>query len=551
VFPWPCVALLTTTGAGATQNGDGAWARMNGLMSEVSESVDAGMAGLRVLVICGHPRGAASLSGALARRYAHGAQAAGCVVDLVRLAELRFEPNLRAPSPRAQPLEPDLERLRVAVESADHLAFVYPTWRGATPALLKAALERVLAPGWAFEETTSGTGYAGLLGPRTAALITTMNTPGLVWRLVNGAPGDRMMKSATLGFCGLDVVRVTHLRIARLADETTRRDWLDRAEALGRSLARGALSLPQRLDRWAGLWLKALRLQFYPMCFLAYWLGALIATQAGAIVAPAFWLGYLALFLIEAATVFVNDARDIAADRANRFWGPFTGGSRVAADGPLTPRALLAAALIAGAGALLAAGFALAAAPAGAAPAAALTLTALGVAALGYTAPPLTLSHRGLGEIDVVLTHAVGVLLAGATLQGASLADPAPWIVSLPLALSIFPAILLSGVPDVEGDRLAGKRSLVVALGPARALRLAGVVALLAPAAAFACARTPGGAPLAGLWPLALAHAGVVAFKALKEARRGAAARRIDALMAWSLTLILWFVIVPLVALLR
>jgi 1,4-dihydroxy-2-naphthoate octaprenyltransferase len=283
------------------------------------------------------------------------------------------------------------------------------------------------------------------------------------------------------------------------------------------------------------------------MTFLAYWLGALLATQGGAIHRPAFWLGYLTLFLIEAATVFVNDARDVHADRANRFWGPFNGGSRVAADGPLTPAGLIRAAWAMGALAAFSGMAALMAAPVGAAPAAALALAALAVAAIGYTAPPLALSHRGWGELDVALTHSVGVLVAGAALQGASLLRPALWVVALPLALSIFPAILLSGVPDVEGDRSAGKRTLVVKLGVARSFRLAGAVAMLAALAAFLCARAPGGAALAWLWPFAAPHAALIAIKAAREARRGEAARRIDGLMVWSLAYILWFVVVPLV----
>lgn len=506
--------------------------------------------GLRVLAICGHPRGARAFSGALAARFVEGAREGGCDARLIHLADLAFDPNVRAPSPRAHPLEPDLERLRVAIERADHLVFVYPTWWGGVPALLKGALDRVLLPGWAFEETSAGTGYRGLLGPRTAELLTTMDTPGFVWRVINRAPGDRMMKTATLGFCGLDVTRVTHLRVAKEADDATRLAWLDRARALGRSLRRGALTPPQRLDRWAAIWLKALRLQFYPMTFMAYWVGALLATQGAALARPAFWLGYLTLFLIEAATVFVNDANDVEADRANRFWGPFNGGSRVAADGPLTPARLIRAALAMSALALVAAGFALATAPAGAAPAAALSLLTLSVLAISYTAPPLMLSHRGFGEIDVALTHSAGVLLAGATVQGGAPTQPALWLVSLPLALSIFPAILLSGVPDVEGDRLAGKRTLVVRLGVVASLRLAGVVALLAALAAFLCARASGGEILAWLGPIALVHAGVVAAKAWRQAARGGAARRIDALMVWSLTFILWFVAVPLLHLL-
>ena len=48
---------------------------------------------------------------------------------------------------------------------------------GTMPALLKGFLDRVLLPGFAFRHAENARGYEGLLGGRSAHLITTMDTP--------------------------------------------------------------------------------------------------------------------------------------------------------------------------------------------------------------------------------------------------------------------------------------------------------------------------------------------------------------------------------------
>ena len=42
----------------------------------------------------------------------------------------------------------------------------------------------------------------------------------------------------------------------------------------------------------------------------------------------------------------------------------------------------------------------------------------LAVLALGYTLPPLKLSHRGIGELDVAVSHSAGVIAIGYAVQG-------------------------------------------------------------------------------------------------------------------------------------
>lgn len=505
-----------------------------------------------LLILLGHPRGEDSLCGALAAAYAEGARAAGWRTRLIDVSRLDFDADVRLPSPRAQALEPDLELARDAIATARHIVFVYPNWWGTMPARLKGLLDRVLVPGWAFRESTGGTGFEGLLGGRTAEIITTMDTPDLVYRWLYHAPGQRAMAQATLGFCGIEVIRATRFGMVKDSTEAERGQWVESARGLGAGLGEapgddGARGLLRR----ARPWLQALRLQFYPMCFIAYWVGALLASPAGGIDPWQFVLGYLVLFLIEAATVFVNDIHDHESDRRNAWWGPFSGGSRVLVSGRLGMRQLERAAWLALGGAFIATLVLVAMVPVATGLAILAAAAVLGVLAIGYTLPPLALSHRGLGEIDVALTNGLGVLVFGFIAHGGSPGAALPWLVGLPLSLAILPAILLAGIPDHDADAASGKRTLVVQIGIRHSLRLAAASLFVAVALAALLHHAADIEALAGVAAFAGLHAIALAPALLREAERGPRARRIDGLIAATLTFILWFGAIPLANLLR
>ena len=427
---------------------------------------------LRVLIVVGHPR-SDSLSQALADAFREGARRAGVEVQQLALAGLEFDPNVRTREFAEQIVEDDIRRAQALIAWADHLVFVYPTWWGTMPALLKGFLDRVLAPGFAFKETANP-GHVPLLAGKSAELLTTMDTPRWVWRWIYGAPGDRAMARAILGFCGIEVTQIARFGPVRGSSIEHRRAWLAAAEARGQRLRSGPFSSGQRLRRKVASWLKAMRLQFYPMTWLAYTSGALAAaTLTDGFNGAAFWWGLLCLFFIEAATVLANEHYDFESDRQNRNHGPFTGGSRVLVAGALSFREVRRGIAAALALALLSALWLLASAGAGAA--ILLLLGGIIALALGYTVPPLKLSYRGLGELDVGLTHSAGAILCGFVFQGGSWTAVEPWALSLPLFLAVLPGITLSGVPDHDADRAAGKRTLAVRAGirGASALRLA------------------------------------------------------------------------------
>jgi len=503
---------------------------------------------VRCLLILAHPR-RDSLCGALFDACAEGAREAGAECRELVLSELHFDPDVHAVSPEQQPLEADLERAQRDIHWADHLVFVYPTWWGTFPALLKGFLDRVLTPGFAFRHVSHDR-WDKLLSGRTADLITTMDTPPLVYRFIYRAPGRQALARATLGYCGIRCAHIEAFGPVISADAGQRRQWLERARSIGARLAEGVFSPSQLRTQSVSAWLAALRLQFYPMTWIAYTVGALAAAAGGALAMTPYLLGYLVLFLLEAATVFLNDWFDFDSDRLNKNGGPFTGGSRVLVDGRLDRGAMrkgIAVSILGATGSLV---LLVALAPASSRGTIAAFYTLFALLALAYTAPPLKLSHRGLGEFDVALTHSACAIVAGYVAQGSPWSDSLPWLLALPLGLAVLPSILLAGCPDRAADEAAGKRTLVVIMGPRPAIRLAMAACLAAPAVAALLSLTrPDMWALLG-WSVAggALHAAWL-WRRLRRLASGTLPDRIDGPIVLALTFILWFCVPPLIVL--
>lgn len=186
---------------------------------------------MRVLVIDGHPN-PDSLCAAIVERYRRGAAAAGADVQVLAVRDMAFDPGLHRGYRGTQEAEPDVLAARHAIEAADHVCVATPVWWGATPALLKGFLDRVLERGWAFRYT--GRGFPqGLLKGRSGHLLVTSDSPVWYLRLLAGDTTARAMKRATLKFCGITPVRLVRFANVHGSSPQKRARWLDRAEAEG------------------------------------------------------------------------------------------------------------------------------------------------------------------------------------------------------------------------------------------------------------------------------------------------------------------------------
>jgi 1,4-dihydroxy-2-naphthoate octaprenyltransferase len=191
-----------------------------------------------------------------------------------------------------------------------------------------------------------------------------------------------------------------------------------------------------------------------------------------------FVLAALGALLAHAGSNVLNDYYDAlnGTDAANteRLF-PFTGGSRFIQNGVLTPRQMLQwgsllmfGTLLIGLVLLLRGGLPL------------LWLGALGlVLAWAYSAPPLALNSRGLGELVVAVGFGLMIPL-GVDLVLREAPATLPLVSGASYAVLVAGILYLNQFPDLDADRLAGKRHWVVRLGVRRGRWVYPVLVLVA-----------------------------------------------------------------------
>lgn len=183
-----------------------------------------------ILIIDGHPD-PESYCAALSNAYLEGAN--DRKIDIIRIRDLEFDPNLRFGYRKRTQLEPDLIMCQNLIQNASHIVWVYPVWWGSVPAIMKGFLDRVLVPGFAFKKREGSLFWDKYLSGKSARLICTMDQPTWYYRLIYGCPSHRAMKNLTMQFIGIRRVRITAIGPIRLSTDTFRKSWLNKVRELG------------------------------------------------------------------------------------------------------------------------------------------------------------------------------------------------------------------------------------------------------------------------------------------------------------------------------
>lgn len=116
-----------------------------------------------------------------------------------------FDPRLQPAERASYYAEFDrsgLEAEIAALEAADILVLVFPTWWFGFPAILKGWFDRVWAPGVAFEHAEDLSAlHPKLHNLKHVIAVTTMGSPWWVDQLLLWRPVRRVLKTALVGVC--------------------------------------------------------------------------------------------------------------------------------------------------------------------------------------------------------------------------------------------------------------------------------------------------------------------------------------------------------------
>ena len=227
------------------------------------------------------------------------------------------------------------------------------------------------------------------------------------------------------------------------------------------------------------IWLMAARPRTLPAAVAPVLVGTALAATEGTFRWLTFVAAMLGALFIQVGTNLSNDYSDArrGADTEDRL-GPV----RVTAGGLVPPRQVLVATYVAFGLAVLAGVYLIATAG--------WELLLVGAASILagvlYTGGPRPYGYEGLGEVFVFLFFGVVAVTGSYFAQTEQLTWEA-FVLAVPVGLLAAAILVVNNVRDLETDRRAGKRTLAVRLGRARARGLFAAMVY----GAFVCALLP------------------------------------------------------------
>jgi 1,4-dihydroxy-2-naphthoate octaprenyltransferase len=219
-------------------------------------------------------------------------------------------------------------------------------------------------------------------------------------------------------------------------------------------------------------WFRLFRLPFLTASSIPFFIGtAYTFYQFRSFHFSRFILGFLALTALHLAANVLNDYYDYRSgnDAANKNWSPFNGGSRLIQDGLISPEHVLYTGLVC-LGIGIVTGFFL------------FKLVnhyfifilgGLGIlCGVGYTMPPFKWGYRGIGEIVIGLAFGPLIVIGVSFIQTQKV-DFGSLFVGIPIGLLVMVIVLVNEIPDVQADRMVGKKTWVVLFREKKAVLIA------------------------------------------------------------------------------
>ncbi len=188
---------------------------------------------MKVVIVFNHPYDG-SFCNAILNAVKAGLQKANHQIDVIHLDKENFNPVMTAEDLKAfidrKPIDPKVIEYKQRLDQADHLVFIFPIWWELMPALAKGFIDKVIFPGAAYEYQSEYRMAPLFKKIRSVTVITTMNTPGIIYRLVFGNAVKKAMLTGTFWKIGYKNRKWISLNMVKMVSEQKRKGWLDKIE---------------------------------------------------------------------------------------------------------------------------------------------------------------------------------------------------------------------------------------------------------------------------------------------------------------------------------
>lgn len=184
---------------------------------------------MKTLIVYNHPYDG-SYCHAILENSISGIQESGNEVDVIDLDKDGFNPVMSSADLLGfvkHTVDEKAKEYAERLKTADHLVFIFPIWWELMPALTKGFIDKVIFPGSVYEYTKNGMGMISKLDNlKSTTVITTMNTPKLIYKLVYGDAVKKAMIKGTLKKAGFKNVKWLNFDMVKMSSDEKRKKWL-------------------------------------------------------------------------------------------------------------------------------------------------------------------------------------------------------------------------------------------------------------------------------------------------------------------------------------
>ncbi|MBM7636753.1 NAD(P)H-dependent oxidoreductase [Streptococcus saliviloxodontae] len=112
------------------------------------------------------------------------------------------------------------------IATSDHLVLIFPIWWELMPAMMKGFIDKVVFPGSFYDYADNGLSMVAKHKQlKTVTIITTMNTPKLLYKLVYGNAIQRALVRGTFKKAGYKNIKWLSLNMVKMVSQEKRQNW--------------------------------------------------------------------------------------------------------------------------------------------------------------------------------------------------------------------------------------------------------------------------------------------------------------------------------------